>query len=164
MLLRRFLCVSAPRAAGRVVSVSDAVLTIDGLRSVRSGSVLSIGEARAVATTLERQRVSALRTDTQPTRVTVGDEVTVAEPNRAADAAAALPRWFGSVRAFDGRDLLSANTQDDAPPPPSALSTRAALRAFECAPPHAPLFTGAAIVDALFPVARGQRIAVVGPL
>ena len=142
------------REEGRVVSSSDGVAKVAGLMQARLDEVLDIEGTRALAMDLSPTHIGAILLDKNS--VPAGASV------RCTGTVAATPvgeSLLGRVvdplgQPLDGGSRLRGAEQwtvERAAPP---LDARA--------PVTEPLITGIAVVDALFPIGRGQRQLLLG--
>ena len=145
-----------PREIGRVLSVSEATVTVRGLPGVGSEElVLFPGGSKGLALNIDRDSIGVVMLDEAET-VEAGDEVR--RTGRIADAPAGealLGRVIDPTgRPLDGggelRNLDRRPLETDAPEILDRVSV------------NEPLQTGIMSVDALIPIGRGQRELVLG--
>ncbi|HEU5409086.1 MAG TPA: F0F1 ATP synthase subunit alpha [Nitrospira sp.] len=141
---------------GRVRSVGDGVVWIDGLPSVAMEEILLIEDgSRALVFHLAKERLGAILL-TQTTRLTAG---TIAHLS---GQRLSLPVGDQLV----GRVINPLGDSLDGQPPVDSPSRR---ELFAPSPPivardfvRRPLYTGSKVVDSLIPVAKGQRQLIIG--
>jgi len=145
-----------PREEGRVLSVADGVLRIDGLPDAASEELLHIGRtSTALVLSLHPDVVEAIALH-DADRIEVGSSV------RSLGHVASIPvsdALLGRVvdplgRPLDGMPLTGTFT--------AMPVERAAPQIYERAAVHSPLYTGVLTVDSMFPIGRGQRELVLG--
>lgn len=141
---------------GRVRSVSDGIVWIEGLPSAAIEEVLALEDgSRALVFDLSKERLGGILL-TQTAQLTAG---TVAHLS---GQRLSLP--VGD--ALLGRLINPLGDPLDGHPPPDCPSRR---EMFVSSPPivardfvHRPLYTGSKVVDTLIPIAKGQRQLVIG--
>lgn len=141
---------------GRVRSVGDGIVWIEGLPSAAIEEILSLEDgSRALVFDLSKERLGGILL-TQTSQLTAG---TVAH----------LSGQHLSLPVGDpliGRVINPLGDPLDGHPPPDCLSRR---EMFVPSPPivvrdfvHRPLYTGSKVADTLIPIAKGQRQLVIG--
>jgi F-type H+/Na+-transporting ATPase subunit alpha len=141
---------------GRVRSVSDGIVWIEGLPSAAIQEILALEDgSRALVFDLSKERLGGILL-TQTAQLTAG---TVAHLS---GQRLSLP--VGD--ALLGRLINPLGDPLDGHPPPDCPSRR---EMFVSSPPivardfvHRPLYTGSKVVDTLIPIAKGQRQLVIG--
>jgi F-type H+-transporting ATPase subunit alpha len=141
---------------GRVRSVGDGIVWIEGLPSAAIEEILSLEDgSRALVFDLSKERLGGILL-TQTGQLTAG---TVAHLS---GQRLSLP--VGD--ALLGRVINPLGDPLDGNPPPDCPSRR---ELFVSSPPivardfvHRPLYTGSKVVDTLIPIAKGQRQLVIG--
>jgi F-type H+-transporting ATPase subunit alpha len=144
------------REEGTVIRSGDGVVSVSGLAAAASGEILEIGDGvLAQVLGLERDRVDA---------VVLGDVNAVGEgdPVRGTARVATIgvgPGVLGRVldpmgRPLDGRPLIGRSQPMPLERPAPPIHARASV--------HRPLYTGTLMIDALFPIGRGQRELIIG--
>ena len=143
------------REEGRVVSSVDGVLQVAGLPGARMEELLRVGRSHAQVVGLSARRIEAIALD-DAFQVAVGERVERTGEGVVLPGGSAV---LGRVLDPLGRPL------DGGPAPRTALRVpleRPTPRIHERAAVHLPLLTGALVVDALFPIGRGQRELLLG--
>ena len=152
--------------SGSVIAVADGVVRVDGLNAVRSGELIEIENegvtTSAIVLNLEPDQICALLLDSD-TRVKVGN------------TAVALGAQCGLQVGYHllGRviDPLGVPLDGDADILPLGIDDtitawylleRDAPGIIDRKPVDTPVETGLKVVDALFPIGRGQRELIVG--
>jgi F-type H+-transporting ATPase subunit alpha len=146
----------ARREEGRVLAIADGVATVSGLGGARLDELLRVGDAvDALAMSLEPRGVRA---------VVLGETAAarVGAPVRATGRVASVPVGEGLLgrvidplgRPLDGLGPVPATERWPVERPAPPIWARA--------PVAEPLLTGLLVVDALFPIGRGQRQLVLG--
>ncbi len=152
--------------SGSVISVADGVVRVDGLSSVKSGELIEIDNegtfTNGIVLNLEPDQVCALLLDVD-TRVRVGNFA------KALGVQCGLQVGYhllGRVidplgNTLDGMGEAIPLSEDDTV---SAwyLLEREAPGIIDRKPVNIPVETGLKVVDALFPIGRGQRELIVG--
>ena len=141
---------------GRVRSVGDGIVWIEGLPSAGIEEILSLEDgSRALVFDLSKERLGGILL-TQTAQLTAG---TVAHLS---GQRLSLPVGDALV----GRVINPLGDPLDGHPPPDCPSRR---EMFVSSPPivardfvHRPLYTGSKVVDTLIPIAKGQRQLVIG--
>jgi F-type H+/Na+-transporting ATPase subunit alpha len=141
---------------GRVRSVSDGIVWIEGLPSAAIQEILALEDgSRALVFDLSKERLGGILL-TQTAQLTAG---TVAHLS---GQRLSLP--VGD--ALLGRLINPLGDPLDGHPPPDCPSRR---EMFVSSPPivardfvHRPLYTGSKVVDTLIPIAKGQRQLIIG--
>ena len=141
---------------GRVRSVSDGIVWIEGLPSAAIEEILALEDgSRALVFDLSKERLGGILL-TQTAQLTAG---TVAHLS---GQRLSLPVGDELV----GRVIDPLGDPLDGHPPPDCPSRR---EMFVSSPPivardfvHRPLYTGSKVVDTLIPIAKGQRQLVIG--
>ena len=148
----------APRtdSVGRVASIADGVARISGLPAVGLGERVSIGRGiPAMVLDLADDQIGVALLD-EPDGVQVGDLV------QGTDRALSVPvgaELLGRVVDPLGRPVDGKGPWTDVELWPIE---RPAPALVERAPVREPLLTGVTVIDALFPIGRGQRELIVG--
>jgi proton translocating ATP synthase F1 alpha subunit len=154
---------------GTVIAVSDGVVRVDGLTAVRSGELIQVDNegvfTEAIVLNLEPDQICALLLGSD-TNVSAGNSV------RALGFQCGLRVGYhllGRVvdplgNPLDGDDDIAPIAADDGSEDYSAwyLIEREAPGIIERKPVDTPVETGLKVVDALFPIGRGQRELIVG--
>ena len=149
---------------GRVVSVSGAVLRIQGLSYVRMGELLNIGKDKAIVFRFGKEFtpdliyedfVYALRLE-ESENIEVGQEV---KRSKEVLQVPVGQEFLGKIIDPLGRDLMTESkikTKEKRPVDnlPPQVYQRESIRK--------PLETGIKVIDALFPIGRGQRELILG--
>lgn len=152
--------------SGSVIAVADGVVRVDGLNAARSGELVEIDNdgvlTNAIVLNLEPDQICALLLDSD-TRVRVGNSV------RSLGVQCGMQVGYhllGRVinplgEALDDLVALEPISEDDTT---SAwyLLERDAPGIIDRKPVDTPVETGLKVVDALFPIGRGQRELIVG--
>lgn len=141
---------------GRVISVGDGIVMIEGLPSAAIEEVITLGEgSRALVFHLAQDRLGGILL-TQSQSLTAGTDAFLSGQRLSVPVGEPL---LGRVINPLGDPLDGLPTPD--------CSDRARL--FASSPPillrdfvHRPLYTGCKIVDTLVPVAKGQRQLIIG--
>ncbi len=141
---------------GRVRSVGDGIVWIDGLPSAAMEEILWLEDgSRALVFHLAKERLGAILL-TQTTRLTAGTIVHLSGQRLS------LPVGDQSM----GRVISPLGDPLDGKPPSDSSNRR---ELFAPSPPivardfvHRPLYTGSKVVDTLIPVAKGQRQLIIG--
>ncbi len=144
------------REVGRVRSVGRGVAEIEGAPGVRSEELLRFpGDALGMAFNLDEDAVGVILFD-QTSRVEAGAEVH--RTGRVLDVPvgnALLGRVVDAMgRPLDGRGPVRATDRLPVERPAPGIMERA--------PVTTPLQTGLKVIDALFPIGRGQRELILG--
>jgi F-type H+-transporting ATPase subunit alpha len=141
---------------GRVLSVADGVLRIDGLPEAASEELLQIGQSSTAL-------VLGLRENELEAVVLHGaDRIEVGAAVRSLGRSVTVPVGDALVgRAVDplGRPLDGSPLTGTWSP---MSVERPAPQIFERTAVHSPLYTGVLAVDSMFPIGRGQRELVLG--
>lgn len=151
---------------GSVIAVADGVVRVDGLNSARSGELVEINNAglltNAIVLNLEPDQICALLLDSD-TRVEVGNSVRSLGVQCGLQVGYhLLGRVINSIgEPLDNMGDLDPISDDDTT---SAwyLLERDAPGIIDRKPVDTPVETGLKVVDALFPIGRGQRELIVG--
>src|SRR5512146_277221 len=141
---------------GRVGSVGDGIIWIEGLPSAAIEEVLSLEDgSRALVFDLSKERLGGIL-------LTTTVQLTAGTVAHLSGQRLSLP--VGN--ALVGRVINPLGDPLDGQPPPECPSRR---EMFASSPPivardfvHRPLYTGSKVVDTLIPIAKGQRQLVVG--
>lgn len=144
------------REVGRVEEVKKAVASIVGLPSCLYGQTVNFpNDLKGMVIGFNEQKVTALILGDE-TRIKSGDEVHgKQEPFKVAVGKAFVGRVVDSLsRPCDGRGKIEA---DDSYP-----VFRVAPGVMERIPVSEPLYTGTKIIDAVTPIAKGQRELIIG--
>jgi len=152
--------------SGSVIAVADGVVRVDGLVSVKSGELIEIDSegtiTSAIVLNLEPDQICALLLDSD-TRVRVGSTAHILGVQCGIQVGYhLLGRVISSVgEALDDQGDLDPISDDEAV---SAwyLLEREAPGIIDRKPVDTPVETGLKVVDALFPIGRGQRELIVG--
>jgi F-type H+/Na+-transporting ATPase subunit alpha len=151
---------------GSVIAVADGVVRVDGLNAARSGELVEIDNdgvlTNAIVLNLEPDQICALLLDSD-TRVRVGNTA------RSLGVQCGMQVGYhllGRVinplgEALDDLDLLEPISEDDTSSSWYLLE-RDAPGIIDRKPVDTPVETGLKVVDALFPIGRGQRELIVG--
>ena len=142
--------------AGRVSTVNDGVVMIEGLKDVKNGELVYLGEDRyALALNLEPTRVGAVLL-TGETTVAAGDYA------YATHRIASVPVGEGTL----GRVLNPLGHPLDGGPVPEATTYRRlespAPTIWQRAKVDRPLQTGIKAIDSIVPIGKGQRELIIG--
>lgn len=151
---------------GSVIAVADGVVRVDGLNAARSGELVEIDNdgvlTNAIVLNLEPDQICALLLDSD-TRVSVGNNVRSLGVQCGMQVGYhLLGRVINPIgEALDDLDELEPVSDDDTT---SAwyLLERDAPGIIDRKPVDTPVETGLKVVDALFPIGRGQRELIVG--
>jgi len=144
------------REEGRVLSVADGVVRVEGLPGAALEEVIEIdGRIRALVLSLDRSEIHAIALD---------DARAIFEGStaRSTGRVAVIPAGealLGRVVDPLGRSLDGAPIKGTLSPMPLE---RRAPHIHERAAVHSPLYTGILAIDAMFPIGRGQRELIVG--
>jgi F-type H+-transporting ATPase subunit alpha len=152
----RVILAPTERESGVVESVSSDVVTIAGLPSARLDELLLLpGGAAAMAVTLERDRIGAVRLDASD-RVVAGAEARgTGEVVRVPVGEALLGRIVDPLgRSLDGKPAVIGARHDPIERPAPRIIDRDLVRE--------PLYTGILAIDAMIPLGRGQRELIIG--
>jgi F-type H+-transporting ATPase subunit alpha len=146
----------ARRSEGRILSLGDGVAHVSGLRDVRLRELVEIeGGGDGLALDLRPDDVGVVLLDAAP-------DVRVGKTVRGTGRVASVPVGEGLL----GRvvDPLGNPLDGGAPPETEAFQPveRPAPGIVHREPVTEPLLTGLTVVDALFPIGRGQRQLVIG--
>ena len=141
---------------GRVGSVGDGIIWIEGLPSAAIEEVLSLEDgSRALVFDLSKERLGGIL-------LTTTVQLTAGTVAHLSGQRLSLP--VGN--ALVGRVINPLGDPLDGQPPPECPSRR---EMFASSPPivardfvHRPLYTGSKVVDTLIPIAKGQRQLIVG--
>ncbi|MGD9870651.1 MAG: F0F1 ATP synthase subunit alpha [Thauera sp.] len=141
---------------GRVSSVGDGVVWVEGLPSARMDGILKLSDgSEALVFHLAPERLGAILLTSTPT-LKAGCEVRLSDERLTVPTGDAL---IGRVidplgRALDGGEPAGGNGRRpvDGPSPP--ISARDFV--------DRPLYTGSKVIDTLVPVGRGQRQLLIG--
>jgi F-type H+-transporting ATPase subunit alpha len=149
---------------GKVVAVSGPVVKIKGLPDVQMGETLLLGKEQAIVFQFGREFTSALIYEYFVYALSLGESrnIKIGEEVKMTKKVFKIPvgeKFIGRVVDPLGRDI---NYQD--------LIKGESFREVEALPPEImereqieePLETGIKIIDALFPIGRGQRELIVG--
>jgi F-type H+-transporting ATPase subunit alpha len=151
---------------GSVIAVADGVVRVDGLNAARSGELVEIDNdgvlTNAIVLNLEPDQICALLLDSD-TRVRVGNAA------RSLGVQCGMQVGYhllGRVinplgEALDDLDSLEPISEDDTSSSWYLLE-RDAPGIIDRKPVDTPVETGLKVVDALFPIGRGQRELIVG--
>jgi len=151
---------------GSVIAVADGVVRVDGLNAARSGELVEIDNdgilTNAIVLNLEPDQICALLLDSD-TRVRVGNTA------RSLGVQCGMQVGYhllGRVinplgEALDDLDALEPISDDDTSSSWYLLE-RDAPGIIDRKPVDTPVETGLKVVDALFPIGRGQRELIVG--
>jgi proton translocating ATP synthase F1 alpha subunit len=151
---------------GSVIAVADGVVRVDGLNAARSGELVEIDNdgllTNAIVLNLEPDQICALLLDSD-TRVRVGNSVRSLGIQCGMQVGYhLLGRVINPIgEALDDLSDLQPISEDDTT---SAwyLLERDAPGIIDRKPVDTPVETGLKVVDALFPIGRGQRELIVG--
>lgn len=151
---------------GSVIAVADGVVRVDGLNAARSGELVEIDNdgllTNAIVLNLEPDQICALLLDSD-TRVRVGNSVKSLGVQCGMQVGYhLLGRVINSIgESLDDLPALDPISDDDTA---SAwyLLERDAPGIIDRKPVDTPVETGLKVVDALFPIGRGQRELIVG--
>lgn len=152
--------------SGSVIAVADGVVRVDGLNAARSGELVEIDNdgvlTNAIVLNLEPDQICALLLDSD-TRVRVGNSVRSLGVQCGMQVGYhLLGRVINPIgEALDDLAALEPISEDDTT---SAwyLLERDAPGIIDRKPVDTPVETGLKVVDALFPIGRGQRELIVG--
>jgi len=152
--------------SGSVIAVADGVVRVDGLNAARSGELVEIDNdgvlTNAIVLNLEPDQICALLLDSD-TRVRVGNSVRSLGVQCGMQVGYhLLGRVINPIgEALDDLAELDPISEDDTT---SAwyLLERDAPGIIDRKPVDTPVETGLKVVDALFPIGRGQRELIVG--
>jgi len=151
---------------GSVIAVADGVVRVDGLSAVRSGELIEIDNegllTNAIVLNLEPDQVCALLLNSD-TRVRVGNTATALGVQCGLQVGYHL---LGRVvdplgTPLDGDEDISPLELDETVTAWYLLE-RDAPGIIDRKPVDTPVETGLKVVDALFPIGRGQRELIVG--
>ena len=142
--------------AGRVITACDGVVTIEGLKDVKNGELIYLGEDRyALALNLEADRIGAVLLTGENT-VASGDFAY--QTNRIAE----VPVGDGVL----GRVLNPLGHPLDGKPPVVSTEYRRlespAPTIWQRAKVDSPLETGVKAIDSIVPIGKGQRELIIG--
>jgi proton translocating ATP synthase F1 alpha subunit len=151
---------------GSVIAVADGVVRVDGLNAARSGELVEIDNdgilTNAIVLNLEPDQICALLLDSD-TRVRVGNSVKSLGVQCGMQVGYhLLGRVINPIgEALDDLSELDPISEDETT---SAwyLLERDAPGIIDRKPVDTPVETGLKVVDALFPIGRGQRELIVG--
>jgi F-type H+/Na+-transporting ATPase subunit alpha len=151
---------------GSVIAVADGVVRVDGLNAARSGELVEIDNdgilTNAIVLNLEPDQICALLLDSD-TRVRVGNSVKSLGVQCGMQVGYhLLGRVINPIgEALDDLSALEPISEDETT---SAwyLLERDAPGIIDRKPVDTPVETGLKVVDALFPIGRGQRELIVG--
>ncbi len=151
---------------GSVIAVADGVVRVDGLNAARSGELVEIDNdgllTNAIVLNLEPDQICALLLDSD-TRVRVGNSVKSLGVQCGMQVGYhLLGRVINPIgESLDDLPELEPISEDDNT---SAwyLLERDAPGIIDRKPVDTPVETGLKVVDALFPIGRGQRELIVG--
>jgi F-type H+-transporting ATPase subunit alpha len=152
--------------SGSVIAVADGVVRVDGLITVKSGELIEIDDegivTNAIVLNLEPDQICALLLDAD-TRVRVGSTARILGVQCGIQVGYhLLGRVISPIgEALDDQGDLDPISEDDTA---SAwyLLEREAPGIIDRKPVDTPVETGLKVVDALFPIGRGQRELIVG--
>jgi F-type H+-transporting ATPase subunit alpha len=152
--------------SGSVIAVADGVVRVDGLNAVRSGELIEIENegvyTSAIVLNLEPDQICALLLDSD-TRVKVGNTANALGVQCGIQVGYhLLGRVVDPIGVpLDGdADLLPLGSEDTVTA--WYLLERDAPGIIDRKPVDTPVETGLKVVDALFPIGRGQRELIVG--
>lgn len=152
---------------GSVIAVADGVVRVDGLSAVCSGELIEIDNegltTNAIVLNLEPDQVCALLLDSD-TRVCVGNTATALGLQCGLQVGYhLLGRVVDPLGApLDGDDDILPLVADDETVSAWYMLERDAPGIIDRKPVDTPVETGLKVVDALFPIGRGQRELIVG--
>jgi F-type H+/Na+-transporting ATPase subunit alpha len=152
---------------GSVIAVADGVVRVDGLNAARSGELVEIDNdgtlTNAIVLNLEPDQICALLLDSE-TRVRVGNPVKVLGLQCGMQVGYhLLGRVINPIgEALDDSGELEPISEDDDTTSSWYLLERDAPGIIDRKPVDTPVETGLKVVDALFPIGRGQRELIVG--
>lgn len=151
---------------GSVIAVADGIVRVDGLNSARSGELIEIENegilTNAIVLNLEPDQICALLLDAD-VRVRVGNSARVLGVQCGLQVGYhLLGRVINPIgEALDGDDDLLPLSLDETVTAWYLLE-RDAPGIIDRKPVDTPVETGLKVVDALFPIGRGQRELIVG--
>jgi len=152
--------------SGSVIAVADGVVRVDGLNAVKSGELIEIENeglsTSAIVLNLEPDQISALLLDSD-TRVKVGNTATALGAQCGLQVGYhLLGRVIDPIGVpLDGdSDILPLGLDETVTA--WYLLERDAPGIIDRKPVDTPVETGLKVVDALFPIGRGQRELIVG--
>ena len=144
------------KSAGRVLSVNDGVITLEGMNDVRNGELLEFENgAQAMAMNLEEHSVGAILFD-EDADVSAGDFAYCTGKVAGVSVGRAL---LGRVidplgNALDGGGKLKISRYRPAEFPAPKIMDRDKV----CEP----LYTGIKAIDSMIPIGKGQRELIIG--
>jgi F-type H+-transporting ATPase subunit alpha len=153
--------------SGSIIAVADGVVRVDGLSAVKSGELIEIDNegvlTNAIVLNLEPDQVCALLLDSD-TRVRVGNTAAALGVQCGLQVGYhLLGRVVDPLGApLDGDDDILPLVADDETVSAWYLLERDAPGIIDRKPVDTPVETGLKVVDALFPIGRGQRELIVG--
>jgi len=152
---------------GSVIAVADGVVRVDGLNAARSGELVEIDNdgtlTNAIVLNLEPDQICALLLDSD-TRVRVGNSVKALGLQCGMQVGYhLLGRVINPIgEALDDAGELEPISEEDDSTSAWYLLERDAPGIIDRKPVDTPVETGLKVVDALFPIGRGQRELIVG--
>jgi len=140
---------------GFVVSASDSIIDIKGLRQAMVGEILKVGRAEAMVMNLDEDSVGAVMLN-QDDSITEGTAVTATNRIMEVPVGDAL---LGRVVDSKGHPLDGKGRIDTTK---HRSIERLAPGVIERQPVNQPLETGLKIIDSMIPIGRGQRELIIG--